>query len=463
MAETTLSHQAAHAERSGGAALVRWRTYLLTEVDGASLALFRILFGLVLAWEVVRYFQHGWIARYYIEPAFHFSYLPFIQPWEGQGMYWHFIVTGLLALLVAAGLWYRVAAWLFCLAFSYIFLLDKAQYLNHFYLIALLSLLIAVAPAHHAWSLDRALARKPSPPTVPRWSLLILRFQVGVVYIYGGIAKLNADWLSGQPLGEWLARREHLAVIGPLLAQPWSGVVFGWGGLLIDLCVPFLLLFPRTFWLGAAAAVAFNVLNGLIFSIGIFPWLMVAALGLFPRPDWPRRLLGGTTPRPARRTRPNPVPSSIRPAVLALLISLHLYAAGQLLIPLRHWLYPSDVAWSEEGHRFAWRMKLRDKDASLALFTTNPVTGEVREVDPRQWLTARQEGKMAPRPDMIHQFAQFVADEAERRGEPRPRVTAVAVASLNGGPTSYLIDPTVDLAGEPSSLGPARWILPRVP
>jgi hypothetical protein len=134
-----------------------------------------------------------------------------------------------------------------------------------------------------------------------------------------------------------------------------------------------------------------------------------------------------------------------------------------LLIPLRHWLYPSDVAWSEEGHRFAWRMKLRDKDATLVVFATNPATGEVREVNPRQWLTARQEGKMALRPDMIHQFAHFVADEAERRGEPRPRVTAVAVASLNGGPTSYLIDPTVDLASEPSSIGPARWILPRVP
>jgi hypothetical protein len=458
MTEATLSRRAAGVARARSAALVRWRAYLLAEVDGASLAVFRVLFGLVMAWEVVRYVQHGWIARYYIEPAFHFSYLPFVQPWGGQGMYWHFAATGLLALLVAAGLWYRVAAWLFCLAFSYIFLLDKAQYLNHFYLIALLSFLLAISPAHRACSLDRALARRPGPPAVPRWSLLLLRFQIAVVYVYGGIAKLNADWLSGQPLGEWLARRDHLPLLGPLLAHPWAGVAFGWGGLLIDLCVPFLLLFPRTFWLGAAAAVAFNVLNGLIFSIGIFPWLMVAALGLFPRPDWPRRLLGGAPPR---RAQAGKTPAPVGPAAIALLVGLHLYAAGQLLVPLRHWLYPSDVAWSEEGHRFAWRMKLRDKDATLALFVSNPLTGEVRQVEPRRWLTARQEGKMAPRPDMIHQFARFVADEAERRGEPRPRVTAVAVASLNGGPTSYLIDPTVDLAGEPSSLAPARWILPR--
>lgn len=469
MADVTLTRRAVGHERAAPAWLTRWRAYLLAEVDGASLALFRALFGLIMAWEVVRYFQNGWIARYYIDPGFHFSYLPFIQPWPGQGMYWHFVVTGLLALLVAAGLWYRATAWLFCLAFSYIFLLDKAQYLNHFYLIALLSLLLAVAPAHRAWSLDRALARRPRPPTVPRWSLALLRFQVGLVYFYGGIAKLNADWLSGQPLGEWLARRDHLPLVGPLLAQPWAGVAFGWGGLLVDLCVPFLLLWPRTFWLGAAAAVAFNLLNARIFSIGIFPWLMIAALVLFPRPGWPRALLGRAAPdsgpkasrRGAPQRRAAAAARRAGPAALALLAALHLYALAQLLVPLRHWLYPSDVAWSEEGHRFSWRMKLRDKDASLILFAADPASGLVRQVEPRAWLTARQEEKMASRPDMIHQFARFVADEAERRGEPRPRVTALAVASLNGGPPAYLVDPAADLAAEPGGLGPAPWILPR--
>ncbi|HMQ35845.1 MAG TPA: HTTM domain-containing protein, partial [Chloroflexaceae bacterium] len=416
MAEATLTRVAARAEGASYAWLARWRDYLLAEVDGASLALFRALFGLVMAWEVVRYFQHGWIARYYIDPAFHFSYLPFIQPWEGQGMYWHFIVTGALALLVAVGLWYRVAAWLFFLAFTYIFLLDKAQYLNHFYLIALLSLLLAMAPAHRAWSLDRALAARPGPPTVPRWSLALLRFQVAVVYFYGGIAKLNADWLAGQPLGEWLSRRADLPLLGPLLAQPWSGLVFGWGGLLIDLCVPFLLLWPRTFWLGAAVAVGFNLLNGQIFSIGIFPYMMIAALVLFPRPGWPRALLGGGAAGAApRRAKARPAAPRVSRAAVALLVALHVYALGQLLVPLRHWLYPSDVAWSEEGHRFAWRMKLRDKDASLTLYATDPASGVTSEVQPRYWLTARQRGKMASRPDMIHQFARFVADEAERR------------------------------------------------
>ena len=43
-------------------------------VDVASIACFRIAFGAVMAWEVVRYFRHGWIASYFIQPEFHFTY-----------------------------------------------------------------------------------------------------------------------------------------------------------------------------------------------------------------------------------------------------------------------------------------------------------------------------------------------------------------------------------------------------
>ena len=44
------------------------------EIDGASLAFFRIAFGLVMVWEVLRYFSYGWIKRYYIDPTYFFTY-----------------------------------------------------------------------------------------------------------------------------------------------------------------------------------------------------------------------------------------------------------------------------------------------------------------------------------------------------------------------------------------------------
>src|SRR3972149_5086885 len=66
-------------------AVQRWKAYLLTPVDGASVAAFRILFGTLMGWEVARYFAHGWIERYSLAPKFHFTYpfLDFLRPWPG--------------------------------------------------------------------------------------------------------------------------------------------------------------------------------------------------------------------------------------------------------------------------------------------------------------------------------------------------------------------------------------------
>ena len=36
----------------------------------------------------------------------------------------------------------------------------------------------------------------------------------------------------------------------------------------------------------------------------------------------------------------------------------------QLTLPLRHYIYQGNVSWTEQGHRFAWHMKLRSKNMS---------------------------------------------------------------------------------------------------
>jgi vitamin K-dependent gamma-carboxylase len=88
------------------------------------------------------------------------------------------------------------------------------------------------------------------------------------------------------------------------------------------------------------------------------------------------------------------------------------------------------------------------------------VSGEREAVRARQWISSRQEGKMASRPDMIHQFAHFVADDYAAAHGVRPLVTVDAFAGLNGRERTRFIDPTVDLAAEPIGLGARPWILP---
>ena len=428
----------------------RWaqlRAHLFAPVDATSLAIFRIAFGLIMLWEVWRYFSYGWITRYYVDPILFFSYIPGVTPWPGDGMYWHFGLMGVLAVLIAVGLWYRVAAVLFWLSFTYVFLLDKANYLNHFYLVSLMSLLLAVVPAQRGLSLERLFGRSNTPAQVPRWSLWLLRSQIVIVYFYGGIAKLNGDWLQGAPLDSWLAVRSSLPLIGPLLAQPWSGVVFAYGGLLIDLSVGWLLLWGRTFLLGVLVALMFNLLNAYIFSIGIFPYFMLAACVLFAPPHWFRR-----------QAYAAPIHTPQRRDTL-LLAAIACYLLVQLVVPLRHWAYPGDVAWTEEGHRFSWRMKLRDKEANAVFSVVDPRTGEVRPLYPEDWLTLRQASKMPARPDMVLQFAHAVADVYEEEYGVRPRIYGDVWASLNGRPPQPLIDPMADLAAQPPSLWPAHWIM----
>ncbi|EYF07088.1 Vitamin K-dependent gamma-carboxylase [Chondromyces apiculatus DSM 436] len=437
-----------------------WERHLFAEVDGASLALFRVAFGVLLAWEVVRYFANHRIQRYYIEPQIFFSYVDVIKPWHGQGMIWHFAALGVCALCGAAGLFYRVTAPLCCVGITYVFLLDKAEYLNHLYLCCLLSLLLAIAPAHRVFSLDRlrAVRRAARAGTevpgegVPRWALWILRFQVAVVYLFGAIAKLNADWLHGRPLDLWLPARAHLPLIGPLLALPTTALAVAYAGLLIDLAAPFLLLSRRGRPWGIGFLIAFHVANALIFSIGIFPWVMIAALALFPDPGWPRRLLG----RRAVALREDAA-GMPRRAVRALgMAALHGYVLVQILVPMRHWLYPGDVAWTESGHRFSWRMKLRNKKAEkLQIHLRDPVTGTREKVDPHAWLTTRQVKEMRTNPDLLTDFAHVLADRHEASRGVRPVVTARVMVSLNGHPARLLLDPETDLASEPR--GVRRW------
>ena len=114
---------------------------LFKPVDASSLVVFRIGFGLIMLWEVWRYWHYGWIESKYIDPDFFFKYYGFewVHPWSGDLMYWHYGITALLAFFITIGFLYRISACLFFIAFSYIFLLDQAQYLNHIYLVLLVA------------------------------------------------------------------------------------------------------------------------------------------------------------------------------------------------------------------------------------------------------------------------------------------------------------------------------------
>ncbi len=482
-------------------------------VDIAPLAAFRIAFGGLMAVEMGRFFQHGWVRGLFVDPVYHFTYpgLDWVRPWPGDGMLWHFGVLLAAAVLVAIGVYYRAAIVVFALGFTYVFVLDAAFYQNHFYLICLLAWLMALVPADRAWSLDAALDPRRRSATAPGWTLWILRAQIAIVYTFAGLAKLNPDWLRGEPVRTFLAQAPEVAVLGPLLAHPAAPWVISYGGLVLDLAVIPLLAWPRTRLVALAAVLAFHLTNAALFPIGIFPWLMIAALPLLLPPAWTRAAgeiaLATFAPRRGRRARdsvaagpiepdpplaqlphavPNPVPAGpvppaapgprpmpVLPATPAaptspgwptgpLRAALAAYVAAQIALPLRHLAYPGNPSWTGEGERFAWRMMLDLKTGSTTFTAADPATGARWEIDPATQLADWQARKLEIRPDLILQLAHHLRDGLSP-DRPGIRIYTHAAMSLNGRPARPLVDPAVDLASEPRTFRPARWILPPDP
>src|SRR5690606_29941802 len=101
----------------------------------------------------------------------------------------HYGVLAVLALAIALGAWTRVAAALFTLGFAYTQLVDVTNYLNHHYLVVLLGGLLVCVPANAAWSLDARWRPALRRTHVPAWIVWVVRFQIGVVYVFAGLAK----------------------------------------------------------------------------------------------------------------------------------------------------------------------------------------------------------------------------------------------------------------------------------
>jgi hypothetical protein len=381
--------------------------------------------------------------------------LEWIVPLPAPAMYALFAALGAAALCVALGLFYRPAIAVFCVGFTYAHLIDRSNYLNHYYLISLLSGLMLFLPLHRTASRDAW--RRPAlrTSTAPAWTIWLLRFQLGVVYVFGAVAKLNPDWLvHAQPLRVWLGANVDLPVIGPWLDQTWVAFACSYAGLLFDATIVPLLLWRRTRVAAYAAVVGFHVLTAILFPIGMFPWLMIALTPIFFAPDWPRRWRA----KPQASDMPVAAVLSWRRRIGIALVGA--YAILQVVLPVRHLLYPSDLHWSEEGFRFAWQIMVMEKYGRAVFTVTDPASGESWRVSPRKTLTALQTRMMASQPDMVLSFAHDLALQyAARVGHP-VEVRADVQVTLNGQPSRPLIKPAVDLARVPVGAPARLWLEP---
>eukprot|EP01108_Squamamoeba_japonica_P000146 TRINITY_DN1017_c0_g1_i2.p1 TRINITY_DN1017_c0_g1~~TRINITY_DN1017_c0_g1_i2.p1 ORF type:complete len:454 (-),score=112.76 TRINITY_DN1017_c0_g1_i2:644-2005(-) len=387
---------------------------LFVEVAPHSVVLLRVFWGLVMFYEMTTYMKNDYYKaeRYLVRPGYMFKYWAFewIPRMDLESWKIFFPVMSCFAVMFAVGLLYYIAAFGFFLGFAFLYLQDMGLYLNHFYLIMVLNLAYCFMPANRVASVDALIGLVKPARSMPYWTVWFSQFLISNVYFWAGVAKMNEDWIRCQPLVQWVPQ----ARIFPALR--WFGMewvqdttemacAMSWMGLLLDTFVPFFLYFAPTRLLAFTATLFFHYTNKMMLNIGVFPYVMVAISFIYFEPDWPlaigrffryhtarirgdteyaRAVLAAEDAAVLRPSRPTVRGGSLGRAVSALSFSqkatlfiLCVFCFQQVSFPLRHHFYPGDVVWTEEGHRYSWRMKLRDKSGMLRYYITSKKDGNV--------------------------------------------------------------------------------------
>lgn len=419
----------------------------------------------MMLFSIIRFWSKGWIEKIYIEPSFHFTYYGFewVKP-LGDKIYILFILCAISSALIAIGLKYKLAIITFFLSFTYIELLEKTIYLNHYYFICVLSFLLIFLPLNSSFSIDNLINNKKSN-SVPRWTIDSIKLMLGIVYIYAGLAKINSDWLlQALPLKIWLPSKYDLPIIGETLMQEnWVHFAMSWGGMLYDLLIPFLLLYKRTRTFAFLLVVFFHVFTRVLFPIGVFPYIMIISALIFFDAKFHKKIIN------ILKKIINPISKRLSQINIQnvkfynnkkIIWVLAIFFILQLTIPLRHLSYNGNIMWHEQGYRFSWRVMLMEKLGYTTFKILDNDKNQFFYVQNEEFLTSYQEKQMSFQPDFILEYAHFLGKHFKSKGFENIEVFAESYVSLNGRRSQMYIDPEINLLNIKDSFKNKYWILP---
>lgn len=441
------------------------KTKLFAPVDAITSSIFLRLFGFIIVLEAYGFAQYDFIEQGILAPKFLFGFdgFSFIKPLPAglmKGMLLLILVSGIL-LIVQKFIKFALISFLIC--FSYFFLLDKSYYNNHFYLLILIGFIFLF----YKEKTDLIKHKKQ----IPYWFLLLLQIQIVIVYFYGGIAKLNTDWLlHQQPLQILLDGTKQNALLPDLNTSAFALYLLTYGGLLFDLSIGFLLWIKKTRKLGIILSLGFNLSNIVLFNfgdngaIGGFPIFMIFSLLLFIDPKSVRNYLdqwGLNDKTQNAATTAATTAKLFDKRQNLVLVGLGIYLSFQLLFPFRQFLYPGNTSWTARGSKFSWRMKVHTKIPDIRFFGRPSPKDSLREINVGKMINSMQRYQMGEDPVMIVQFAHFIGKEFKDNGASQPEVYAHARISLNGRPYFAIVDSTRDLLKvEHHIIAADDWIRP---
>ncbi len=451
----------------------RFTQFLLKPVSIAPLVVFRIIFGLLMLYTILRYAYKGWISELYIEPTYHFTFFEWL-PVFGTDVIWVFVILGFCAFFITIGFLFRISSFLFCLLFTYVELLDKTYYLNHYYLVCLLSFLLVFTSANRYFSVDTLLFPSSKRNWCPSWQIGIFRVQLSIVYFFAGLAKVNPDWLLlAEPLSTWFPGKYQLPILGSFMHLKTTAFLFSWAGCIYDLSIWAFLWWRKSRPLAYVAVIVFHVLTGILFPrIGMFPAIMIFSTLMFFSSEWHQRILdpihevwGKIRKTPAKTSLvSSPILQSEEVFLndwkkITTIGFLVAYVGIQLFLPMRYLRFGGNLFWHEQGYRFSWRVMLMEKSGHTVFVMKDPVTDLQKEVNLDAYLTAFQRQQLSTQPDMIWQFAQHLGQEFETNRGYRPQIYVKSRLSLNGRRSQVFLNDSIDVCTLDSPYQRPDWII----
>lgn len=427
-----------------------------------TLVSFRIIFACMMLFSTIRFIGMGWINEFYVKPEFHFKYYGFswVEALPEQGMYAVFFFMLLSCFGILFGCFYRISTIIFFITFTYVELIDQANYLNHYYFVSLMSFIMIFLPAHKSFSLDVKYNWVKEMKEIPNFYVLLPKFQLAIVYIFAGIAKLNYDWLlEAQPLKIWLPAHSHLPFIGSFLNYEIVAYIFSWFGAIYDLFIVFFLMNSKTRPYAYFFVIIFHVLTRILFPIGMFPYIMIMSTLIFFSEDFHVRVLNFLKALfnvKSQYQNEIKAPSYVNIKLYALFIAFFII---QIILPFRYLVYPGKLFWTEQGYRFSWRVMLMEKAGTAFFYVEDSKSKKRLQIDNKDFLTKNQEKMMSTQPDMILQFAHHIGEYYRSKGFEHPAVYVESYVNLNGAGSKLFIDSTINLMNVQDGFNHKTFIL----
>lgn len=319
----------------------RLRDFWFGDADVAPIALFRILFGLLLFnwfWQLFPnltafFTDEGILPRSDITVSYpdRLSLLSLSGEWWLVAVIW--AVSCVVALSLTLGWHTRLASLLSFVLVSSFSWRDPLMLDGSDLVFRLVPVWLAFTSAGDRWSID-AFGRSEAP-VARGWAfpIRILELQIAWIYLATGIEKLGGiDWVEGTA-AYYALQLDHT------FARPWAHAfaldptashLISWYTLAVELSfLPLAMIpFERTRSIAALGASAMQLGILALMNVGNFPLVMLAACVLFVPREWIHRVMRDTVTLAA-----GPNVRHARPRVAGVLLAITAAAAFVTAVP----------------------------------------------------------------------------------------------------------------------------------